>query len=164
MDFIGANGFEEFVNGKGIWIIIGCLGVAFIVSVIFLVLNIIRAKKIRETQEKEFISGETSRETSTEVEQNLEAVQNLEQINVMKDLKKVNVAKDSKKVNIVKNSEQVNIKDLKPSVKVNTTAIYSITQDEKSKEWIVKKVGATRATKRCATKKEAEELVKKLTK
>ncbi len=44
MKFLG--NFEEFISGYGIWILVGVLGLAFIISVIFLVLNIYKANKI----------------------------------------------------------------------------------------------------------------------
>lgn len=119
-----ANGFEEFINGNGIWIIIGCLGLAFIVSIIFLFLNIIRARKIMKAEAEE-------NKTDTITSKNDVIFEKL------KSEKKQPVAPLS--------------------------SIYNITQDEKTKEWVVKKEGAKRATRRCKTKAEAEEVVENLT-
>lgn len=132
MEFIAANGFEEFINGNGIWIIIGCLGLAFIVSIVFLFLNIIRARKIMKTE---------AEETKTDTEETkTDAITSVENDAIFEESK----------------SEK----------KQSTTSlfsVYSITQDEKTKEWVVKKEGAKRATRRCKTKAEAEEVVENLT-
>ena len=39
---------------------------------------------------------------------------------------------------------------------------YSVTYDKDKKDWVVKKAGSERATKRCKTKKEAMETIEKL--
>ncbi len=39
---------------------------------------------------------------------------------------------------------------------------YMVTYDKEAKQWVVKKTGATRASKRCKTKKEAMEVAEKL--
>ncbi len=48
------------------------------------------------------------------------------------------------------------MEDKKPSQK------YMVTYDKDRKDWVVKKTGATRASKRCKTKKEAMEVAEKL--
>lgn len=45
-----ASGFEEFITGNGIWILVGCLAAALLVSVVFLILNIEKEKKLKEKQ------------------------------------------------------------------------------------------------------------------
>jgi hypothetical protein len=50
MDFILSNGFENFMSGNGIWIVIGCLGFAFLVSIVFLILNIQKEKRAKQDQ------------------------------------------------------------------------------------------------------------------
>lgn len=108
-----ANGLADFVSGNGIWIVIGCLGLAFLVSIIFLILNIQKAKR----------ASSLAKESSV--------IQKEEPVIIEEEIK-----------------EPENV--------------YSITHDEKTDEWIVKKTGASRATKRCKTEKEAIDLVNKL--
>lgn len=157
MQFIG-NRFENFISGNGIWIIIGCLCAAFVVSIVFLFLNINRAKKILKSQK--------------EVQENEKTTQN----KVVKEGKKeisataTKTTKQDKPSKQNKPSKQTITTSEKPAKassdkkEANEKRAYTITEDEKTKEWVVKRVGATRATRRCATKKEAEELVLKLTK
>ena len=45
----------------------------------------------------------------------------------------------------------------------NIVSKYRVLYDKTKKEWVVKKEGATRATKRCKTKEEAIEFAKKCT-
>lgn len=67
MKFIGANGFNDFLSGYGLWVIIGCLGLSFVVALIFLFLNIIKAKKAKEIiAEKEKVNKEPSSQISLE--------------------------------------------------------------------------------------------------
>lgn len=46
--------------------------------------------------------------------------------------------------------------------KTSTKAKYSVSYDKDKKDWVVKKAGSERATKRCKTKKEAMETIEKL--
>ena len=39
---------------------------------------------------------------------------------------------------------------------------YMVTYDKENKDWVIKKTGAVKASKRCKTKKEALEIVEKL--
>lgn len=119
MEFIALEGF---ISGYGIWVVIGVLGVAFIVSVLFLFLNIHKARKI-----------------------NAGLIPDEESISVNNDINKETEVKSAEKEN-----------------KSDTT--YTITHDEKTNEWVVKKIGAARATKRCKTPTEAQELVDRLSK
>lgn len=41
--------FEDFITGSGIWILVGCLAFALLVSILFLILNIEKEKKMRES-------------------------------------------------------------------------------------------------------------------
>ena len=50
------NAFEDFITGNGIWILIGCLAFALIVSIIFLCLNIKKEKKLQENNKQELIA------------------------------------------------------------------------------------------------------------
>ena len=45
--FLLEDGFMDFITGNGIWILVGCLAFALLVSVLFLVLNIEKEKKAR---------------------------------------------------------------------------------------------------------------------
>lgn len=42
------NGFEDFITGSGIWILVGCLAFALLVAVLFLILNIEKEKKMQQ--------------------------------------------------------------------------------------------------------------------
>ena len=46
--------------------------------------------------------------------------------------------------------------------KKEQTQKYMVTYDKEGKVWVVKKTGATRASKKCKTKKEALEIAEKL--
>lgn len=41
------SGFEDFITGSGIWILVGCLAFALLVSILFLILNIEKEKKMQ---------------------------------------------------------------------------------------------------------------------
>lgn len=41
--------FEDFITGSGIWILVGCLAFALLVSILFLILNVEKEKKMRES-------------------------------------------------------------------------------------------------------------------
>lgn len=123
MKFIGANEFENFISGYGIWIIIGCLGVAFIVSVIFLFLNVNKVKKAR-------LENSTPAKPEP-VLANIESKKEIEKIEPVKEDEKKQIASE-----------------------------YNISYDKEKDEWVVKKAGASRASKRCKTKEEALEAIK----
>lgn len=125
MKFIGANRFEEFVSGYGIWIIIGCLGVAFIISVIFLFLNISKVKRAKLANSEE----------------------------------KQNVIKST----VDSSSDEENVKT-KETKQPKIESDYNISYDKEKDDWVVKKIGAKRASKRCKTKEEALEAVKNFNK
>jgi len=138
MNFLGID-FDEFLSGNGIWILIGCLAVAFVVSVIFLILNIVKAKKVNTEEVKK-----------AEIKINSETEE------------KVEIKVQEPKIN--KEIKPVAEKGVKPIVKKEEKILYSVTYDKESSDWVVKKSGATRASKRCKTKAEALEVVGKLSK
>ena len=58
-------------------------------------------------------------------------------------------------------SEEV-VEEEKPEEKKERAQKYMITYDKESKQWVIKKTGAQRASKRCKTKKEAMEIAERL--
>ena len=48
-----ASSFDEFMAGNGIWIVIGVLAGALIITTIFLILNILKEKKKKEAEKVE---------------------------------------------------------------------------------------------------------------
>ena len=52
------SGFEDFLNGSGVWIVVGVLAATFVVSIVFLILNILKDKKAaKEAAEKETVQA-----------------------------------------------------------------------------------------------------------
>ena len=49
MNFLAS--FDEFMTGDGIWIVVGVLALALVVTVVFLILNIVKAKKQKALEE-----------------------------------------------------------------------------------------------------------------
>lgn len=147
MKFIA--GFEEFISGNGIWIIIGCLVGALIVSFIFLILNINKAKKINKNLQ-----------TSNETEKKDEWLKVEELGNNKTELKTEKTPDKVKKETVETPFKKVS----KPDENTLLKTIYSVTYDKETSEWIVKKSGATRASRRCKTEAEAIEIADKLSK
>lgn len=125
------NALSEFVSGYGIWIIVGVLVAAFIVSVVFLILNIRKAKKINNVA------------LSSEFESLKEDNPKLEIAEKIKDSSKLASPKE------------------KLGKEGKSESLYSVSYDELKKDWIVKKKGASRASKRCKTEAEAIEFANK---
>ncbi len=145
------TGFEEFMAGNGIWIVIGVLAAALIVTVVFLILNILKAKKI----EKAEAANKPMEEIIIEKEE-----KPAEQVIIPTVEEKLAEIKPIKKATTRKLKKVTEIKDEKKAESPKT--VYGITYDKEAREWVVKKSGASRASKRCATKAEAMKVAEKL--
>ena len=55
-----------------------------------------------------------------------------------------------------------NVVNVEESAEESKPQKYMVTYDKENKDWVIKKTGATRASKRCRTKKEALEIVDQL--
>jgi uncharacterized membrane protein YhiD involved in acid resistance len=116
MNFLGTS-FEEFISGNGIWILIGCLVVAFVVSVIFLILNIVKAKKINTEEVKKAeikINSEEKAETK------------IQETKIEKEIKPVE-------------------KETKTIIQKEEKILYSVTYDKESSDWVVKKIRSNKS-------------------
>lgn len=60
------NGFEDFITGSGIWILVGCLAFALLVSILFLILNIEKEKKMQAKKSTPIILTTEDEKTRTE--------------------------------------------------------------------------------------------------
>lgn len=147
MNFLGT--FEDFISGYGIWILVGCLGIAFVVSVIFLFLNVNRVKKERLQAKKEAIQKIKKEENKLEKEDKKVEIEKVK-------LTKKPVAKTTKTA--------IKSKSLTSKSTSTKEGIYLVSFDKKTKEWAVKKSSATRATKKFKSKEEAVKFAKKLSK
>ena len=126
--------FEDFISGYGIWIVIGVLGLAFIISLVFLILNL---RKLKNEKAPKKIKAKTV---------------------------PIEVKNEEQSINTVeKKIEEKPVVPVIEKQKDNSKGLYSVTYDDDSKQWVVKKSGAARASKRCKTKAEALEYLKGLT-
>ena len=122
----------------------------------------VEEKKVEEkTEEKPKKPRKTAKKTKTEEKADEKVEDKAEE----KTEEKVEVKDDTVVVSEPKTKEaetkdatesEENMEDKKPSQK------YMVTYDKDRKDWVVKKTGATRASKRCKTKKEAMEVAEKL--
>lgn len=198
------SGFEDFLNGSGVWIVVGVLAATFVVSMVFLVLNILKDKKaaqkeaeakaeevnalnaeeekeepskqeeIKEVQAEEIeekpkrkrkvkqeveVSEEKEAEVKNEAnEEKAEEVKE-EKPKAKKTTKKSAEKKTSKEEKQVEEEKPAKEKEVKKEEKKIT---YGVTYDKEKHEWVVKKSGSTRASKRCSTKAEALEVAERL--
>lgn len=180
MNFLAS--FDEFMTGNGIWIVVGVLALSLVVTVVFLILNIVKAKKQKALEEAEKVEeqpgkeekvGNVKEEPLKEEEQKEEVKEEPKEEQKEepeaetkktseKPKKKASSAKNSKPAEAEKaqkeHSEKQQVKEEKPMTKET----YGVTYDKENRQWVVKKTGSARASKRCATKAEALEYAEKL--
>ena len=143
-----ASGFEEFITGNGIWILVGCLAFALLVSVLFLVLNIEKEKKARLNNPARVIKEEKPKERVKAVEVNIPSKE--EKVEELVVEEKVEEAKAEP------------VEDVEEPVKEEESGNYEIRYDADAKEWVVRRENSLRATKRTRTKQEAIDFAKPL--
>ena len=137
--FLLSDGFMDFITGNGIWILVGCLAFALLVSVLFLVLNIEKEKKARLNNPARVIKEEKPKERVKAVE--------------------VNIPSKEEKVEEAKAEP---VEDVEEPVKEEESGNYEIRYDADAKEWVVRRENSLRATKRTRTKQEAIDFAKPL--
>ena len=179
MNFLAS--FDEFMTGDGIWIVVGVLALALVVTVVSLILNIVKAKKQKALEEAEKVEEQPGKEEKVgnvkeeplkeeqkeevkeepKEEQKEEAEAETKKTSE-KPKKKASSAKNSKPAEAEKaqkeHAEKQQVKEEKPMTKET----YGVTYDKENRQWVVKKTGSARASKRCATKAEALEYAEKL--
>lgn len=176
MNFLAS--FDEFMTGDGIWIVVGVLALALVVTVVFLILNIVKAKKQKALEEAEKVEEQLGKEekVGNVKEEPLKEEEQKEEVKEEpkeeaeaetkktseKPKKKASSAKNSKPAEAEKaqkeHAEKQQVKEEKPMTKET----YGVTYDKENRQWVVKKTGSARASKRCATKAEALEYAEKL--
>ncbi|MBO4412731.1 MAG: DUF2188 domain-containing protein [Clostridia bacterium] len=152
--------FEDFITGNGIWILIGCLAFALIVSIVFLYLNIQKEKKEQENNKQELIAKLAEKYA---LENEIAKQQADEEKQVKKAPAKTAAAKTTKKA-ATKKPETKKAPEPKTEPEEDGAAggDYDISFDAKAKEWVVKRTNLTRATKRTKTKQQAIDYSKPL--
>ena len=180
MNFLAS--FDDFMTGNGIWIVVGVLALSLVVTVVFLVLNILKARKesaLKDGEEGKQAASEDAPEEEKSPEEQEEikkSPENQEEIKEEKEAgeekkeedkageKPKKTASKAKKSNSVKEDKtqkehvEKQVKEEKPMTKET----YGVTYDKENRQWVVKKTGSARASKRCATKAEALEYAEKL--
>lgn len=176
MNFLAS--FDEFMTGDGIWIVVGVLALSLVVTVVFLILNIVKAKKQKALEEAEKVEEQPGKEekVGNVKEEPLKEEEQKEEVKEEpkeeaeaetkktseKPKKKAPSAKNSKPAEAEKaqkeHAEKQQVKEEKPMTKET----YGVTYDKENRQWVVKKTGSARASKRCATKAEALEYAEKL--
>ena len=160
-----ASSFDEFMSGNGIWIVIGVLAGALIITTVFLILNILKEKKSKEVEHKaEFPNDEPKTENILESKTKNTVViekETVEQTETKPSNKKVNAEKKTEK-----KVEKPKTEKVEPQAKLEKEqkVSYGVTYDKENREWVVRKSGSSRASKRCATKEEALAVAEKLSK
>ena len=162
------NAFEDFITGNGIWILVGCLAFALIVSVVFLYLNIQKEKKEAEKNKKALIErlAEQYAKKQAEklaVEKQAEKQEEVKAEKVVTTKRKTTTKKsENKEASTTKKAKTIE-KKVEQKVEENAeSGDYEISYDEEAKEWVVKRTNLTRATKRTRTKQQAIEYAKPL--
>ena len=170
MNFLAS--FDDFMTGNGIWIVVGVLALSLVVTVVFLVLNILKARKesaLKEGEEGKQAASEDAPEEEKSPEEQEEIKEEKEAGEEKKEEDKAGekpkkTASKVKKSNSVKEDKtqkehvEKQVKEEKPMTKET----YGVTYDKENRQWVVKKTGSARASKRCATKAEALEYAEKL--
>lgn len=145
--FLLEDGFMDFITGNGIWILVGCLAFALLVSVLFLVLNIEKEKKARANNPaKKVVKEEAPKERVKPVEVNIA---------------KKEEAVVEEKTEPVKAEPVVEEKE-EPAAEVEESGNYEINYDAANKQWVIRRENSLRATKRTRTKQEAIDYAKPL--
>jgi len=157
------NAFEDFITGNGIWILIGCLAFALVVSIIFLCLNIKKEKKMQENNKQELIAklaeqyiAEATKEENKEKPAAKKAA-----------AKKPAEAKEPAKKPAAKKApakKEPAKEEVKAPAKEEGAegGDYDISFDAEAKQWVVKRTNLSRAAKRTKTKQEAIDYAKPL--
>ena len=144
MSFIAS--FDEFMSGNGIWIVIGILIAALILTTIFLILNVIKIKKA----EKENLNIDKNDVKKTQNDENvLQKQENNNKVEKQEQMKENDISTEN---NLEKDNKE----------QKNSKKVYGVTYDKSKREWVVKKTGSSRASKRFTTKAEALEYAEKL--
>lgn len=177
--------FDSFITGSGIWILVGCLGFALLVSIIFLVLNIEKEKRkmqngntpvvLPSLEEKPVVAEEKPVVEEKEVK----AVEAEKEEKVEEPVKEEKVAEKkpaakkapAKKAAAPAKAEEKPVAKA-PAKKVASEPIkeekesasedYVVSYDFESKDWVVRKGNSQRATKRTKTKQQAIDFAKPL--
>ena len=143
MSFIAS--FDEFMSGNGIWIVIGILIAALILTTIFLILNVIKIKKA----EKENLNIDKNDVKKTQNDENVLQKQENNNVKKQEQMKENDISTEN---NLEKDNKE----------QKNSKKVYGVTYDKSKREWVVKKTGSSRASKRFTTKAEALEYAEKL--
>jgi len=180
------NGFEDFITGSGIWILVGCLAFALLVSVLFLILNIEKEKKMREknstpiilTKEEapkaeriQPVEVKVSKVEEEKAEEKVEEPKEETKVEEEKPAKKAPAKKSAAKTATKKATEEN--KEVEPKTTAKKTTTQKATEGNKevepkttAKKTTTKKVAEEKkevepkATKKAAPKKEEKEVVK----
>ena len=145
------NAFEDFITGNGIWILIGCLAFALIVSIIFLCLNIKKEKKLQENNKQELIAKLAEQYIA-------EATKEPAKEPAKKPVEKKEPAKKPVAKKPAAKKEPAN-EEVKEEAEGGD---YDISFDAEAKQWVVKRTNLSRAAKRTKTKQEAIDYAKPL--
>ena len=149
-------------------------GVIFIAVVVFWIVEVCISKKkknVSKTQEQQENKQEAEQEVEKKAEEKEEKVEEKTEKPVeKKETKKSANKKESsqkevkkpakKEVKEEKSKEQV--KEEPAEQKVEEKPSYHVVYDPEKENWIVKKDGSERATRRCKTKQEALDVIDKL--
>ena len=159
------NGFEDFITGSGIWILVGCLAFALLVSVLFLILNIEKEKKMREknstpiilTKEEapkaeriQPVEVKVSKVEEEKAEEKVEEPKEETKVEEEKPAKKAPAKKSAAKTATKKATEEN--KEGEPKTTAKKTTTKKVAEEKKEVE--------PKATKKAAPKKEEKEVVK----
>lgn len=155
------NGFEDFITGSGIWILVGCLAFALLVSVLFLILNIEKEKKMREKNSTPIIltkeeAPKAERIQPVEVkvskveEEKVEEPKEETKVEEEKPVKKAPAKKSAAKTATKKATEEN--KEVEPKTTAKKTTTKKVAEEKKEVE--------PKETKKAAPKKEEKEVVK----
>lgn len=159
------NGFEDFITGSGIWILVGCLAFALLVSVLFLILNIEKEKKMREknstpiilTKEEapkaeriQPVEVKVSKVEEEKAEEKVEEPKEEAKVEEEKPAKKAPAKKSAAKTATKKATEEN--KEVEPKTTAKKTTTKKVAEEKKEVE--------PKETKKAAPKKEEKEVVK----
>lgn len=154
--------FEDFITGSGIWILVGCLAFALLVSILFLILNVEKEKKMRESnttplyiKREEKVEKERIQPVEVKTSEEKVVVEEKSEPVATEEAETKTKAKTTKPA--TKSQTKAPIKATKPSTK--TTADKKTEEKPKSKPVEAKKVEPKTPAKKSTPAKVVEEVV-----
>ncbi len=154
---------------KEYWPLLVCIVLIIVAVVLLIVFRDKNEQTQVETKQENKVETKDEKTTKTKTEASKKEKGEMLEEPAKEDDKKEPVKEEKaeekveEKINKKEKPEElVETESNEMETKKETSQKYMVTYDKEAKQWVVKKTGATRASKRCKTKKEAMEVAEKL--